>query len=214
MKRLLAFIPIALFMCSCSKPPVVATSLTLPEAQALADSFERLEKVLASKAAAIHTNLAPSATDADIAALRASLNGNTNAVLEAWFRWHNGATNRSASLLPLGHPLSITETLEERKMMQRIPFVDKLRKSAVKILDDGAGDGFFVDVTTAQPAVFYHMLEDPTPRSYGTMTEFVNFIAAGFENGVLYISAAGDFAYDEKKYEALEAEHFKAIQKR
>jgi hypothetical protein len=211
MTRLIALIPIALLLGSCSKPAAVTSSLTPAEAQALTDSFARLELVLASKASAIHTNLAPPASEADIAALRTALNGTTNAALEAWFRWHNGARNRNTSLLPLGWSMSIAESLEERKMIQSVPFVDKLRKSAVKILDDGAGDGFFVDVTKAPPVVFYHMLEDPTPLAYGTMTEFVNFIATGFENEVFFINAAGEFAYAAQKYETLEAAHFRAV---
>jgi hypothetical protein len=218
MRRLLAFIPIALLLWSCSKPPVsvalapaVSVALTSAEAQALAESFARLDKVLAANAAVIHTNLAPPATEADIAVLRAALNGATNFVLEAWFGWHNGALNLGTSLLPLGLPQSIAEALEDRKLIQSIPFIDKLRKRSLKILEDIAGDGFFVDVTSLKPRVFYHMLEDGTPRYYGTLTEFVNFIATGFESGVLSVDAKGQFNYDNQKYQVFEQEHFRAI---
>jgi len=218
MIRLLAFIPI-LLLCSCSKPPVVVVPLSPAEAQALQQSFARLDTVLAAKAAVIHTNLASPATAAEITVLRSALSGSaniaggTNYVLEAWFGWHNGARVRGTSLLPLGEPLSIAEALEDRKMIQSIPFIDKLRKRSLKILEDGAGDGFFVDVTAARPRVFYHMLEDGTPQYYGTLAEFVDFIATGFERGVLFVDANGKFGYDDKQYQALEQAHFKAIGK-
>jgi len=219
MTHLLALIAVAGLLCSCSKPPVAATPLSAAEAQALQESFARLDQVLAAKATSLHTNLAPPATAAEIAALRAALNGNsnfeggTNFVLEAWFGWHNGARVRGSSLLPLGEPLSIAEAVEDWKQMQGIPFVDKLRKRSLKILEDGSGDGFFVDVTAARPRVFYHMLEDGTPQYYGTLAEFVGFIATGFERGVLFVDAQGKFGYDDKQYQALEQEHFKAIGK-
>lgn len=211
MARLLTFVPIVLFLCSCSKPAAVNVSLSSAESQTLAESFARLDKVLAAKAPSLQTNLAPPASDADIATLRRALNSSTNAVLEAWFRWHNGETKRNFGLLPLGSPLSIAESLEDRKGLQGIPFVDKLRKNSVKILDDGAGDGFFVDPTAQQPMVFYHMLEDPTPRYFGTMPQFLDFIAKGFEIGVLSAKPSGELSYDLKTYEAMEKDYLKSI---
>ena len=76
-----------------------------------------------------------------------------------------------------------------------------------KTLDDRAGDGFFVDVTSPDPLVFYHMLEVPGPTYYGTFAEFATFIADGFDSGVLFVNASGKFDYDEARYEAHEAAH-------
>lgn len=216
MTRLLSLILLALLaLCSCSKPgtPAANVALSPAEAQALSDGFARLDKVLAAKAVSIQTNLSPPAKDEEIAALRAALGGKKIDVLEAWFRWHNGGKDLRHDLLPLGRPMSVADSLEDRKSLQTIPFVGKLRKSSVKILDDGAGDGFFLDPTAAKPVVFYQMLEDPTPRVYGTMTEFVNFLASGFESGVLSTNAAGELAYDGKKYQALEAAHFRSLKR-
>jgi hypothetical protein len=162
---------------------------------------------------AILTDLAPPATEQEIPTLRNALNGSTIEVLEAWYKWHNGSLSQNTWLLPLGHPLTIKEALEDRKMIQAIPFVDKLRKNSLKILDDGAGDGFFLDVTAKNPTVFYAMLEDPTPRHYGTLVEFINFIAQGFEEGALSVEEKGDLKWDKAKYKALEKEHFKKIDK-
>jgi hypothetical protein len=208
--RFVIFIPVTLFFCSCSKPAAVNVPLSSAEAQTLAESFSRLDKVLAEKAPSLQTNLAPAASDAEIATLRTTLNG-TNAVLEAWFRWHNGAAKQNFGLLPLGNPLSIAESLEDRKGIKNIPFVEKLRKNSVKILDDGAGDGFFVDPTAQQPGVFYYMLEDPSPRNFGTMPQFLGFITKGFESGVLSAKPSGELSYDLKTYEAMEKDYLKSI---
>ena len=117
----------------------------------------------------------------------------------------------AAALFGLGEPLSIAEAVADWQQIQGIPFVDKLRKRSLKILEDGSGDGFFVDVTVARPRVFYHMLEDGTPQYYGTLAEFVGFIATGFERGVLFVDAQGKFGYDDKQYQALEQAHFRAL---
>jgi hypothetical protein len=207
MNRFVALIFLAAFLSSCSKPGAVNVSLSSAEAQALQDAFARLDRALAEKAPAIYTNLAPPAAEADIAALHAALNGSTNAVLEAWFRWHNGWTNGYISLLPLGTPISIAEALEDRKMIQSIPFMDKVRRRSLKILDDGAGDGFFIDLTATKPVVFYQMLEEPSLHSYGTLTELVEFVASGFERGVFFVDGQGQFDYDEKAYEEMQSQH-------
>jgi len=200
-----------LCLCSCSKPTSVPSVLDSSEAKALQASFERLDHVLAVKGVAIQTNLAPPASPTEIAKLRAALGGNKIDALEAWFCWHNGTAGTRTDLLPLGYPLTIAESLDDRKLIQKIPFVDKLRKSAIKIMDDGAGDGFFLDVTSASPTVFYHMLEDPTPQYYGSLHEFVDYIAGAFENGALFVDAAGRLKHDETKYQAWEKEHFKKL---
>lgn len=206
-------IGLLLILCSCNKPKIAPSTLSPADAQTLKASFERLDKVLASKAASIHTNLAPPASDTEIGKLRAALSGNKIEVLEAWYKWHDGISAAHPNLLPLGYPFSIAESLEDRRMMQSIPFVDKLRKAAIKIMDDGSGDGFFIDVTRTNPLVFYHMLEDPTPRYYGSMSEFVDFIASGFESDAVFVNEAGEFKWDDKKYQALEEAQFKKIKR-
>jgi|ERR1043166_6519959 hypothetical protein len=206
-------IGLVLLCCSCGKPKSVPSTINTADSQAMKAAYDRLEKTLSTQATGIYTNLSPPATENEIATLRAALNGNTVEALETWYRWHNGTTGQLTDLLPLGHPLSIAEALEDRRMMQSVPFVDQLRKNAIKLMDDGAGDGFFLDVTSTNPTVFYHMLEDPFPRSYGTMTEFIDFIASGFEQGVLFVDKAGNFAYDDARYKSLEEAHFGKIKK-
>jgi hypothetical protein len=216
MKGILVSLQIGLLVlvCACNKSKIVPSSLTPGDSQALTASFARLEKALAARAPSLLTNFAPAASSIEITNLRSALGGVKIDALEAWFGWRNGTTNRGAFLLPLGRPLSITEAIEDRKMIRDVPFVDKLRKSSIMIMEDGAGDGFLLDITTTNPVVFYHMLEDPTPQSYGTLAEFVNFIASGFEQKILFLDENGKVTENEGKYQAFEDAHFKSIKKR
>lgn len=74
--------------------------------------------------------------------LRKKLGGVEIQCLEQWYRWHNGCIDHATDILPLGRMLSVSESLNDRAMIQKTPFVDSLRKHAIKLLDDGAGDGF------------------------------------------------------------------------
>lgn len=203
----------SMLLCSCGKPRSVASSLTPASRQSLQASFDRLDRALQTHAPSLYTNLAPPATTNEIQTLRAAVNGNRIESLEAWYQWHNGAVTGIVNLLPLGYPLSVAEAMEDRRMLQGIPFVPKLRKNAVKLMDDGFGDGFFLDAMSPNPRVFYHMLEEPAPTYYGTMQDFVDFIASGFESGVLRVDEAGELAYDEQEYFRLEEEHLRQIAK-
>jgi hypothetical protein len=175
--------------------------MSAADLKSLEASLERLDKVLSEKVPAIHANLAPGATDAEIADLRTSLEGNQIEALEVWFRWHNGCTGTPCRLLPLG----------DRSMIREIALVGNRRKAVIKILDDGAGDGFFLDITSPAPKVFYEMLEDPFPRYYGTLEEFADFITAVFDSGAITVNQAGEFDYDSDRYEELETAHLKQI---
>lgn len=188
-------------------PKSISSTLTAREKRELNNALQRLDDVLKEKAPALHANLNPPAGKAEIADLRGVLDGNTVESLEMWFQWHNGVSAAPASLLPLGEPISLRRAILERKRIGKIPLVDGLRKSSVKILEDGFGDGYFLDVTSSRPLVFYHMLEDPYPQYYGTLAEFANFIADGFESEVLFLNGAGEFDYDEAKFYALEEKH-------
>lgn len=200
-----------LLFAGCGTPHSTPSTLTAREKTELEDALKRLDDVLKAKAPALHANLQPPATAAEIADLRAALDGNTVETLEVWFQWHNGVSGPPSALLPLGYPMSLQETIDDRKMMADVPLVDGFRKSAVTILADGSGDGFFLDVTSPQPLVFYYMLEDGYPHYYGTLAEFVNFIADGFESGVLYVNAAGEFDYDMEQYQAKEATYLQSV---
>lgn len=204
-------LPIVLMCCGCEAPASVPSSMSAADLKSLEASLERLDKVLSEKVPAIHANLAPGATNAEIADLRAGLEGNQIEALEVWFRWHNGCMGTPCRFLPLGDPLSIQQALEDRRMIREIALVGNRRKAVIKILVDGAGDGFFLDITSSAPKVFYEMLEDPYPRYYGTLEEFADFITAAFDSGAITVNQAGEFDYDSDRYDELEAAHLKQI---
>lgn len=199
-------------LCSCGQPKSVSSTLSTGDVESLAKSFERLNEVLALKAPQVFTNLAPPATGAEIAKLRGELGDVKIDVIEAWYGWHNGgASPQPVQLLPLGYFLSIDEALADRKAIQKIPLVSSLRKRSIKLLEDGAGDGFFMDPTTPNPGVFYHMLEEPTPIAYGTLKQFVDFIAGCFANGTCFVNEDGRFFFDTVEYDKAEAAFLNAL---
>lgn len=95
----------------------------------------------------------------------------------------------------------------DRELTKKIPFVDSKRKNALKLLDDGCGDGYFLDITTANPRVFYHMLEDPFPRDYGVLQDFVAFIADVHAAGLATEDEMGAVTFDLDRFQVLESKY-------
>jgi hypothetical protein len=180
---------------------------------ALKASLEKLEETLTIKSPYILAQLTPGASDEDLKALRSELGGVQIESLELWYQWHNGCSDQVTNVLPLGRLLSIDEAIEDRRLMNNVEFVDAKRKNAWKILDDGAGDGFFLDITNPSPRVFYHMLEDPFPRDYGTLQEFVTFIDAVHAAGLASEDSRVTAVFDLDRYQKLEAEYLARLGK-
>ena len=181
------------------------------EKNALMASLSKLEETLKNNSPFIFAKLAPAATDQEIANLRDELGGAQIDYLETWYRWHNGCRDRTTDFLPLGRMLSIHETLADRKMIQNIPFVDKKRKISLKILEDAAGDGFFIDLSIESPRVFYYMLEDPYPKDYGTLKDFVEFISSVHAAGIATENERGMVEFDLDLYHKVKNEYLTRI---
>ena len=186
----------------------VSSTMTVDEQKNLNERLAKLEATLEENAPFVHAKLAPPATEDQLAELRTGLGGTQVQSLALWYQWHNGCIDATTNVLPLGRMLSISESLQDRKMIRGIRFVDEKRKSALKILDDGAGDGFFVDVTSPNPHVFYHMLEDPFPRDYGTLKDFVQFMMQVHAAGLSSEDEHGMVDFDMARYDKLESEYF------
>jgi len=203
---------IALVATGCRRQDAVGSTMSDKQQNALNANLAKLEDTLRDKSPFIFAKLAPSATNEELATLQSELGGVQIQGLELWYGWHNGCTDRGTDILPLGRMLSIAEALEDRKMTQGIPFVDAKRKNALKILEDGAGDGFFLDIASANPRVFYHMLEDPDPRDYGTLQEFVAFIRDVHAAGLATKKENGMVAFDLDRYQKVEADYLQKLQ--
>jgi hypothetical protein len=195
----------------CRKPQAASSAMSVAERESLVDALRTLDETLASKSPFIFDKLRPGANDEEIDALRAELGGAKIDCVEAWYRWHDGCDGRVTDVVPLGRMLSIAEALEDRELMQGIPFVDAKRKSALKILDDGAGDGFFLDIASSNPRVFYHMLEDPYPRDYGTLEEFVTFLNEVHAAGIASENEHGMVSFDSDRYQKIESDYLARI---
>ena len=195
----------------CGQHKATTSTMSNKEQGDLSANLAKLDETLASKSPFIFAKLAPGATQKDIDTLRSGLGGARIECLEVWYKWHDGCSGHITDVLPLGRMLSIAEALEDRKGIQSIPFVDAKRKSALKILEDSAGDGYFLDVESQNPRVFYHMLKDPFPRDYGTLEEFVSFIRDVHAAGVASEGDHGMAAFDLDRYHKIEAEYLKRI---
>ncbi len=178
----------------------------------LTQSLDQLDAVLKSKAPALHQQFADGATDEQIDQLRASLGGKSIHALEAWFKWHNGATEPMLELIPLGEVVSIEQAIEQRALS--LQHASSLRANSIMILEDGAGDGYFVDLTNDPALVYYEMLEDPSPTYYGTLTEFTKYIAEAYESGIFRVDDQAVLDYNEDEFEANEQKHHASATKR
>lgn len=202
---------IAFLTTGCGERPAVNSTLTVQQQNALNARLAELDRTLKEKAPFIFAKLAPPATDEQLSELRAALGGAQIQSLETWYQWRNGCEGVNTLILPLGRMLSISEALDDRKMIQDIPFVGSKRKGALMILEDGAGDGFFLDIASPNPRVFYHMLEDPYPRDYGTMQQFVTFITQVYAAELASEEDNGMVVFDLDRYEKLESNYLKMI---
>lgn len=191
----------------CSKPVPQSAAMPAKEQRDLRECLAELDEVLRKKSPFVLDKLAPGADVAEIEKLRAELGVAKIEPLEIWFEWHNGCTDRLTELLPLGRPLSISESLENRKQLQATPFVDEKIKRSLKLLEDLAGDGFYVDLTEPSPRVFYCMLEDPYPKYYGTLPEFVAFVSEVHGAGLATLNSNGMIDFDQTRYGELESKH-------
>jgi hypothetical protein len=195
----------------CGAPAAVTSTMSEKQRGDLESSFATLDDTLSAKSPFIFTKLQPGASDSEISVLRTGLSGASVDCLERWFRWHNGCRDNITDVLPLGRMLSISESLEDRKQIQTVPFADSKRKSALKILADAAGDGFFLDIASSGPRVFYHMLEDPFPTDYGTLQEFVTFVSKIHAAGLASKNEHGMVAFDLERYQVMEAEYLRSL---
>lgn len=211
---LLLMVCVTLMAVGCGRPTAIRSVMTPEEGDELQASLAELESALTKHSPFIHSKLAAPASEEGIAALREGLGGVEVQCLETWYRWHNGCVDNLTDFLPLGRMLSISEALDDREMIQEYPFVDSKRKSAIKILEDGAGDGFFLDVSSSEPRVFYHMLEDPFPRDYGALRHFAQFIARVHSSGVASLDENGMVDFDLVEYDRIESDYLRKLETR
>lgn len=151
----------------------------------------RLQAVLETNAPTVAKSLLPGLSDARISALEVEGGFRLSDDLRAFYRWHNGMpTNSTDGLLPGQRFVPLDEIADGRALArqhvdsasQRVAFsvFTGHRKSWVRILDDGASDGYFYDPkrTDAEGAFFYHMAE---VRYYVWFPSFRNFLAGTIE---------------------------------
>lgn len=200
------------WLIGCGSKKVTYPDVTMPpsDREALIAALDRIDVALAEKTPTLASFLNDGATDEEIEHLRQALGGAINEPLEIWFRWHNGSSQPGLALLPVGGLISLEDAIRIKEMESRIPLIPGYRRNAIKVLDDHAGDGYFLDLTADEPDIFYDMLEDRTPPSerQASLTDLATFIAICFERGLIFQDEFGLLDYDEDSYFKFESEFF------
>lgn len=179
----------------------------MDKAQDLQNALQSLDQIIKDKAQSLHDNLADGATDKQIVELQSEFNNEITPCIEQWFRWRNGSIKQFSEIIPLGELVSIEQVVEYRNQLKNSGLKRILRFNSVLLLEDGAGDGYFVDLQRSPPEVYYEMLEDPTPTYYGTMFEFVRYITEGYKSGVFSIDDDGELECNDELFERYEESH-------
>jgi hypothetical protein len=194
----------------CGRPEAVSSSMSKDARATLSSGLAKLDATLREKTPFVTDSLAPPATDDELKLLWSELGGAQIECLETWYRWHNGCTSPTIDLIPLGRMLPIAEAIADRQQIQSIPFIDAKLRRSFKILEDLAGDGFYLDVTSPNPHVFYCMIEDPYPRYFGSMAEFIGFIESVHAAGLATKDEHG-VDFDFQRYQEMEAAYLQSV---
>jgi hypothetical protein len=198
----------AVLLSGCGRSRVESMRLEAADAARLSGQLTLLDSTLREKSPAIAVKLSPGISPAELQKLRDALDGAQIEPLEIWLQWHNGSSKGDALLLPLGFAQPLDASLVERKQVASIPFIAARRKLAFKLLEDGSGDGFFLDLSSPGGRVFYHMLEDGELfTDFGRLDEFAGFIAQVHQAGLAAVGEGGAVIFDLPRYAALEARY-------
>jgi cell wall assembly regulator SMI1 len=171
------------------KPGPLPAAVTEPTETLL----NRLQKTLEKNAPEIAHQLQPGLSEAEINAQEMAGGFVLPAEIRALYRWHNGQAPASPDgLLPGLRFLPLETTVRERQLLSQQlraeGFWSRLnfkifaghRRSWVPILDDGSGDGYYVDPdrSDAEGAFFYNFSE---VRFYTWFPAFRNFLTGLIE---------------------------------
>jgi hypothetical protein len=199
------------FFTGCEQTKPNTTTMSDAERQELLTIQANVDAALIEHSPFIYWKLSPPATEAEFAMLRKYLGDRERPYLESWYKWHNGCRESPVELLPGGRFLSIAETIEDRNSIQKMTSVHARRKRDVKLLDDGSGDGFFLDLSSSTPRVYHEILENRNPTDFGTMSQFLEFIAKVHSSGIASLSGRNKILFDLPAYHKLEAEYLDSI---
>ena len=135
--------------------------------------------------------------------------------LRTLYRWHNGMpTNCIVGLLPGQRFLPLDEIVREGALvrqqlqsetsLQRAAFAALAghRKGWVRVLDDGAGDGYFYDPkrSDAEGAFFYHMAEQSYFLWFASFRNFLAGTIECYESRAIYLAKDGSDLVEDSEH--------------
>lgn len=179
-------------------PPVVT--------QTTAQLVTRLQAVLETNAPVVASALQPGLSDAQIASLERQGGFQLSDDLHALYRWHNGIRRTSTIGLLAGlRFVPLDEFVQERSLIgQQVASASGIQRAAfsvfaghrsswIRILDDGAGDGYFYDPrrTDAEGAFFYHFAEGGHYLWFPSVRNFLAGVIECYESRAVRVAADG-----------------------
>ncbi len=174
--------------------------LTAPERSDLDNAVARLQQQLREKAPALAARHRP-LPESTRRFLREQLGGVVVEPLEVWLEFSNGLNEQE--IMPLGEPMDITAAAG-LFLISRQPWFRGLspeRADCLMLLHDGAGDGYFLKLAGDAPEVYYDMQEVPGDAfRLGNLTDFLNFLADGLEQGIWTFDDNGHIHYDMENF--------------
>ena len=179
-------------------PPVVTA--------ATEQLLDRLQAVLETNAPIVAQALQPGLSEAEIAALESKGGFRLSPDLRALYRWHNGmGTNHALQFLPGHWFVPLDELVKDRAITgQQLAAASGLQrtffavfaghtKEWLRVLDDGAGDGYFFDLqrTDAEGAFFFHFAEDSYYIWFPSVRNFLAGVIECYETGAVKVGSDG-----------------------
>jgi len=159
----------------------------------------RLQIVLESNAPVVARSLQPGLSDAQISELESQGGFRLSSDLRALYRWRNGLpTNSIVGLLPGQRFVPLEEATQERSLIrQQSGVAFKIfaghRKGWLRVLDDGAGDGYFYDPerSDSQGAFFFHFAEVGEYLWFPSLRNFLSGVIECYQTQAVKMAADG-----------------------
>lgn len=181
-----------------------ASAFFYPRAEAMPSNIDasleellaRLEELLKERAPKAYARLEPGIASGELQRIEAKLGVQLSDELRTLYSWHNGMSDSSEATLFSIYPFpSLNRLADERTAgqldLRKASFLQRTlhslmlghRESWIAIFPDGAGDGYYVDLSrpASQGAVFYNFTEDVHYVFYPSLKNLIAAIVECYE---------------------------------
>ena len=169
------------------------------------DILQELDLILKTKAPKVYNSLLPGLTKADIEEVEQEFDIKLSADIKTLYMWKNGQSPTSEPFLIPGQIFTPLKDIfiankELEKDVKKANFAQRTaynilaghRRGWLTVLDDGAGDGYFYDLSSSKNhyPVFHYFAETGTYTCFPSLKYLFYVIAEGYKQE--YINSNGD----------------------